>query len=944
MTYSAPRFISAVLVCTAMLFCGFVLAQEPMQVIKELKHDTSPPLRSLPAAVTNPALLPLQLARPVFKPGIQRAAPAQPDTALQTMHLPYVSANLGLNFDGLGQGQYGFAVTSAPPDTEGAVGATQYVQWVNTSFAVFDKTTGALLMGPTAGNALWSGFGGGCQTNNDGDPIVTYDQLANRWVFTQFSVSTTPFLQCIAVSTTNDATGSYNRYAFTLPNFNDYPKMGVWRDGYYFAFNMFNSSGTTFFGADACAANRAAMLAGTAATMICFQQSSSVDSLLPSDMDGSILPTSGEPNFFMDFTTNALRMWKFHVDFTTPANSTFTGPTTLAVASFSQLCGGGTCVPQPSTTNQLDSLGDRLMYRLAWRKFPDGHESLVVTHSISTGIRWYEVQNPNGTPTVFQQGTFAPTSATRWMGSIAMDQVGDIALGYSESSSTVHPSVFITGRVPSDGAGSLETEMSIVSGTGSQTGGLTRWGDYSAMTVDPTDDCTFWYTQEYMKTNGTFNWNTRIASFKFPACGSAPPPVTLNPSSLSFGNQTVGTTSAPQAIQLTNNQSGNLTISSISTAAPFAVSSQTCGTLPGAVVGPGASCTINVTFAPTVTGSQSGTLTVSDDAPGGSQSASLGGSGVSAGSPVVKLSATSLTFATTVLNTTTAAKTITLTNTGTATLNIASIAVTGDFAKSATTCGATVAVSASCTVSITFKPTAIGTRTGTLSFTDNATNSPQNVSLTGTGTQVAFSPTSLGFPRTVVGQSSATKTLTITNKGTTTLTFTAAFAITGTNPGDFAIVSNTCGSTLAAATSCAVGVQFKPTAINARKATLSVSDNGGGSPQLVTLSGTGTILGISPLSWNYGTVTVGSSVSKAFTLTNDGTVSISFTAFSITGTNPGDFSITGNTCGSSLAAAVSCSVTVTFKPTATGTRKGNLSISDNAGGSPQLEALVGTGQ
>jgi len=323
------------------------------------------------------------------------------------------------------------------------------------------------------------------------------------------------------VSTTNDATGSYNRYAFTLPNFNDYPKLGIWPDGYYFSFNMFNAAGTIFFGADACAANRTAMLAGNAATMICFQQSSNVASVLPSDTDGTIKPASGEPAFFMNFGTNSLNLWKFHVDFTTPANSTFTGPTTLAVASFTPLCNGGSnCVVQPGTTQKLDSLADRLMYRLAWRKFADGHESIVINHAISTGIRWYEIQNPNGSPTVFQQGTFHPTADTRWMGSIAMDQAGDIALGYSESSGNVRPSVFFTGREPSDPAGALQSEATIVNGTGSQTGGLSRWGDYSAMTVDPVDDCTFWYTQEYMRTTGSFNWNTRIATFKFPNCGS----------------------------------------------------------------------------------------------------------------------------------------------------------------------------------------------------------------------------------------------------------------------------------------------------------------------------------------------------------------------------------------------------------------------------------------
>ena len=173
--------------------------------------------------------------------------------------VPFTPA-VGTSFEGLGAGQYGFTVTSAPPDTNGAVGATQYVQWVNSSFAIFNKTTGALVAGPTAGNTLWSGFGGGCQTNNDGDPVVLYDKLAHRWVFSQFSVSTTPFLQCIAVSTTSDATGTYNRYSFQYNNFDDYPKMGVWPDGYYETFNMFN--GNTFVGADACAYDRTTMLAG----------------------------------------------------------------------------------------------------------------------------------------------------------------------------------------------------------------------------------------------------------------------------------------------------------------------------------------------------------------------------------------------------------------------------------------------------------------------------------------------------------------------------------------------------------------------------------------------------------------------------------------------------------------------------------------------------------
>ncbi|MBA3689125.1 MAG: hypothetical protein H0W81_09900 [Chloroflexi bacterium] len=238
----------------------------------------------------------------------------------------------------------------------------------------------------TFGNALWTGFGGGCEANNDGDPIAQWDKAASRWVMTQFSVSTKPFLQCVAVSTTSNATGSYNRYAFSYGNvqFNDYPKLGVWPDPYYISYNIFNN-GLTFAGSKACALDRAAMLIGAAATQQCYQLSSSFGGLLPSDLDGSIAPPGGSPNFFMNFGANSLNLWKFHVDWASPGNSTFRGPTNIAVAAFTPACGnGGTCVPQPSTQQKLDTLGDRLMYRLAYRAFADGHEALVVNYSVAS--------------------------------------------------------------------------------------------------------------------------------------------------------------------------------------------------------------------------------------------------------------------------------------------------------------------------------------------------------------------------------------------------------------------------------------------------------------------------------------------------------------------------------------------------------------------------------
>ena len=507
----------------------------PVEVSYSVFTDMSPALRDLSGASPFVSTQKQKQEKPLKVLPNQGNALNQQDGALQSTTGPLVSTTGGLNFAGVGNGDYGFVPNSAPPDTSGAIGATQYVQWVNESFAVFDKTTGVIANGfPKAGNSIWAGFGGGCQQNNDGDPIVQYDKAANRWILTQFSVSTTPYTQCVAVSTTSDAAGTYYRYAFPYTNFNDYPKLGVWPDGYYTSFNMFN--GNTFVGSRVCAFDRAKMLVGDAsASQQCFQLSSSFGGLLPSDLDGSTAPPMGSPNFFLNFGANSLNLWKFRVNFTTPANSTLTGPTTIPVAAFSAACsGGGACIPQPGTSNQLDSLADRLMYRLAYRN-RGGVESLVVNHSVSAGgtkrasltsVRWYELRNPSasttmaaGTPVVYQQGTLsASDGVSRWMGSVAMDKVGNIALGFSASSSSVLPSIRYTGRVPADTLGTMQSENIIQAGGGSQTGTLHRWGDYSAMTLDPVDDCTFWYTSEYLKASGSFNWSTRIASFKFPGC------------------------------------------------------------------------------------------------------------------------------------------------------------------------------------------------------------------------------------------------------------------------------------------------------------------------------------------------------------------------------------------------------------------------------------------
>ncbi len=488
------------------------------EVIHEETHDISLPLLDMvPAA---PKAGPRRVLPVMRRPGLPDIS-TERDPAVQQTAGPLAATTNFLNFDGINDRD-----GVAPPDTNGAVGATQFVETVNTSFQVFDKATGASEYGPVEVNTLWSGFGGLCETGNQSDPVVLYDKSAARWVITEaaFNNSFTSFAQCFAVSTSSDATLSYNRYAIPfgiyLP---DYGKLGTWSDAYYMTWNVY-LLGIVYSGAYTCALDRAAMLAGNPMTRICFLRPATDFSLLPADLDGSTPPPAGSPEYELELAnSNSLNLYRFHVDFGTPGNSTLTGPISIPVASYTQACPStGTCIPQPGTSQQLDSLGDRLMHRLAYRNFGD-HESLVATHSVrpgtgsASGVRWYEIRSPRTTPVVFQQSTVATAAFSLWMGSIAMDKSGDMALGVSASSSSLFPSIAYTGRVPTDPLGTVSLGVAIVLGTGSQTG-ISRWGDYSSMSVDPADDCTFWYANEYLSNTGSFNWRTRIASFKFNSC------------------------------------------------------------------------------------------------------------------------------------------------------------------------------------------------------------------------------------------------------------------------------------------------------------------------------------------------------------------------------------------------------------------------------------------
>lgn len=460
------------------------------------------------------------------------------------------------NFDGLGDKFRGpdgtFTVTALPPDANGDVGPSHYVQVVNTSIAVFDKNTTQPVLGPISLSQWWRNAGVAYCLNEDdiADPIVQFDQLANRWVIATVTTRPDAIFQhlCVVVSTSGDPTGSYWLYRFEFNSFPDYPKLGVWPDAYYLtAYDKTHYGGGTFLGVKMCALDRLRMLSGSTAQVGCVRTSDTFQFGLPSDLDGSVLPPPGTPNYIVTLdNSNRFDLWKFRADFrTTPPTTTLDGPIPFAgIAPFQPMCGLLGCVPQPlrgMPFELLSALGDRLMYRLAYRNF-GSYDSLVFNHSVvaattpslSGGVRWYEIRNPATQTSPYQQGTYAgpaPDGFSRWMGSAAMDRVGNLLVGFSISDFNLHPSIRVAGRVPTDTPGTLSQEISVFEGTGIQTNS-SRWGDYTSMVVDPTDDCTFWYTNQYRLTDGYRNWRTRISSYRFPSCN--PPAADF---SLSLDNQ-----------------------------------------------------------------------------------------------------------------------------------------------------------------------------------------------------------------------------------------------------------------------------------------------------------------------------------------------------------------------------------------------------------------------
>ena len=519
--------------------------------------DVSPPLRGL-ARSTAAATFGAPVRGPL---GADRRLgddflPATPDkgysgdSALQQSALPQASTSIpapGLTFEGMSNQDnfnlFGFRVS--PPDPNGEVGPNHYVEMVNLMFAVFAKD-GTLLMGPTSIGDIWSGFAVPDCTDLSGDPVILYDQLEDRWLLSQLTARGPTFYNCVAVSQTSDPTGAYFRYAFTTGvNFPDYPKYGVWSNAYFISTREF-APDNSFAGDGAYALERDKMLAGDpSARMVKFLLAPGTtpylpgDGLLPSDLEGMRMPPAGSPNYYVGTMDDdafygapfdALNIFAFSVQWKASPVASFSMVAQLPVAQFDSIfpCSPGSrnCIPQPGTTNKVDILSyrQRPTFRLSYRNFKT-YETLVTNQSVQAlpgiaGVRWYEIRRTNGTFSVFQQGTYAPNDGVnRWMGSIVMDKLGDMALGFSVSNATdVFPGIRYTGRLAGDPLGQMTLgEGVLIDGSGSQLVSA-RWGDYTDMTVDPTDDCTFWYVNEYYQVSSARGWQTRIGNFKLPGC------------------------------------------------------------------------------------------------------------------------------------------------------------------------------------------------------------------------------------------------------------------------------------------------------------------------------------------------------------------------------------------------------------------------------------------
>lgn len=492
---------------TAYSFNGHTI---PTLLIKDSKHDISLPLRNVPLQSQS-----------------RKSLSSELNHALNMSAASLIPLKA---FRGIGVGLGSYSVTTVSPNVTGAPGMTQYLQWVDPDLAVFDKLTGTVAAGfPKPGNSIWFGFGGPCESQNMGVAFVKYDQIAHRWMITRQAfadVDTGPYYQCVAISTSDDATGSWYRYAFQMDSLSTNGILALWIDGYYLGMQML---GPVSEGPRACVLERDKMLLGLPATAQCKQLTNDQKLIVPADLNGTTLPQMGSPAYFFSVNPpHEISLVKFFTDWAHPENTSISTAINIPVPQFTKACGadaGSACANQPDTTTKLDVFGDTFPSRIAYRQFPN-FGSFVAVHNVqgpppklSVAPRWYEMRITNdvgANPVIYQLATYAPDSKNRFTGSIGIDRFQNIAMGYTVSSSAVHPSPEMGYRQYFDPLNALITQP-LVTGLGSQLS-VSDWTYSTAMAIDPVDNCTFWYTSEYLQTDGSFNWSTAVINFKLAGC------------------------------------------------------------------------------------------------------------------------------------------------------------------------------------------------------------------------------------------------------------------------------------------------------------------------------------------------------------------------------------------------------------------------------------------
>lgn len=645
---------------------------------REVQRDTSRPLREILAelpAMPPPPLSEVSKPIPNILPGWDvirgETVPWQIEARAQFAPSGTPAPTPSVSFDGLRIGLGGGGV---PPDTTGDVSPAHYFQWVNTSWALFDKATGARVTGPNPGSSFFAGFGGLCQTTNRGDPLVLWDDAAQRWVVSQFAFNlvnqqlTAPFLQCLAVSTTSDPLGSYHRYAFEYPIFNDYGKLAIWRsaDGtqnaYVLSMHEFINS-QTYGGGSVAVLERDRILNGESAQFVRVTLPG-LFGHIPFHVEGTTPMPGGACPMFVHFDSGggAYRIWDICINWGAGSVAFDPNPTVLEGPAFGTGTLGG--IPQRDSTIRLDDFQSNTMYLSPIRAFSGvgpreaiGAAFHTVNADNRAGARWIRfgflpgmpapAPPPNGgifadgfegargavrmQKRLVEAGTYAPGTEQRWMGSTNIDKNGNLAMGYTVSSSSINPDIRITGKLRTDPAGQMRDEqLCTVGPTGAQTAGFNRWGDYSTTAIDPVDDCTFWHTNEYYSTTSASSWNTRICAFRFAECGRAEvviePPTQRVPVCSAAASDPI----APVRVATLGNASGNTQLSA--SGFPAGV---TAGFAPASVV-PGAESQVTLTGARALApGDYQGTITGQLDAISDSATLRFGVSAAAAIAPTL---------------------------------------------------------------------------------------------------------------------------------------------------------------------------------------------------------------------------------------------------------------------------------------------------------------------